>query len=287
MRLFGLFGKGSKEQPKENEQKTEENSQAEITAYSGMRVEVTTFEGELLFVAKLVNLRENQAVLQQYSETERSKEILRQYTEEEEDGKTQEAGSGANAGPESLEVVFARMLAEQAEKEKDSEEEKQKEPLHVRIRGYNDHERKAVYMEGFITPEEKHTWKVEELTVTRIGNDRAFFRLETNLDAVVTTFGGFSAREQDCKMLNISVGGARILSEQLYHEGDKFLLKVQLLEDRPLSVMFCEVLRVFEREGSKYEYGCRFLELNEEDQDKITQNIFAAQLAERRKKRGQ
>ena len=287
MRLFGLFGKGSKEQPKENEQKTEENSQAEITAYSGMRVVVTTFEGELLFVAKLVNLRENQAVLQQYSETERSKEILQQYTEEEEDGKTQEAGSGANAGPESLEVVFARMLAEQAEKEKDSEEEKQKEPLHVRIRGYNDHERKAVYMEGFITPEEKHTWKVEELTVTRIGNDRAFFRLETNLDAVVTTFGGFSAREQDCKMLNISVGGARILSEQLYHEGDKFLLKVQLLEDRPMSVMFCEVLRVFEREGSKYEYGCRFLELNEEDQDKITQNIFAAQLAERRKKRGQ
>ena len=287
MRLFGLFGKGSKEQPKENEQNTEENSHAEITAYSGMRVEVTTFEGELLFVAKLVNLRENQAVLQQYSETERSKEILRQYTEEEEDGKTQEAGSGANAGPESLEVVFARMLAEQAEKEKDSEEEKQKEPLHVRIRGYNDHERKAVYMEGFITPEEKHTWKVEELTVTRIGNDRAFFRLETNLDAVVTTFGGFSAREQDCKMLNISVGGARILSEQLYHEGDKFLLKVQLLEDRPMSVMFCEVLRIFEREDSKYEYGCRFLELNEEDQDKITQNIFAAQLAERRKKRGQ
>lgn len=287
MRLFGLFGKGSKEQPKENEQKTEENSQAEITAYSGMRVEVTTFEGELLFVAKLVNLQENQAVLQQYSETERSKEILQQYTEEEEDGKTQEAGGGANAGPESLEVVFARMLAQQAEKEKDSEEEKQKEPLHVRIRGYNDHERKAVYMEGFITPEEKHTWKVEELTVTRIGNDRAFFRLETNLDAVVTTFGGFSAREHDCKMLNISVGGARILSEQLYHEGDKFLLKVQLLEDRPMSVMFCEVLRVFEREDSKYEYGCRFLELNEEDQDKITQNIFAAQLAERRKKRGQ
>ena len=40
MRLFGLFGKGSKEQPKENEQKTEENSQAEITAYSGMRVEI-------------------------------------------------------------------------------------------------------------------------------------------------------------------------------------------------------------------------------------------------------
>ena len=239
MRLFDLFGKGGKEQPQDTEKKAEENEPAELTAYSGMRVEVTTFDGTLLFVAKLTNLWKDQARLEQYSESELS------------------------------------------------EEKEEEEPLHVRIRGYNDHERKAVYMEGFITPEEKHTWKVEELTVTRIGNDRAFFRLETNLDAVVTTFGGFSAREQDCKMLNISVGGARILSEQLYHEGDKFLLKVQLLEDRPMSVMFCEVLRVFEREGSKYEYGCRFLELNEEDQDKITQNIFAAQLAERRKKRGQ
>lgn len=277
MRLFGLFGKGSKEQPKENEQKTEENSQAEITAYSGMRVEVTTFEGELLFVAKLVNLRENQAVLQQYSETERSKEILQQYTEEEEDGKTQEAGSGANAGPESLEVVFARMLAEQAEKEKDSEEEKQKEPLHVRIRGYNDHERKAVYMEGFITPEEKHTWKVEELTVTRIGNDRAFFRLETNLDATATMFSGLELGERPCKLLNISIGGARITSERKYHEGDKFLLKVKLLADRPESAMFSQVMRVIEKDDGSFEYGCSFLELTEEDQEKITQNIFAVQ----------
>lgn len=122
--------------------------------------------------------------------------------------------------------------------------------------------------------------------VERIGNDRAFFRLETDLDAVLTTFGGFSAGEQNCKMLNISVGGACILSENQYREGDKFLLNVRLLEDRPISVMFCEVLRIIEREDSKYEYGCRFLELNEEDQDKITQNIFAAQLEERRKKRG-
>lgn len=238
MRLFDLFGKGGKEQPQDTEKKAEENEPAELTAYSGMRVEVTTFDGTLLFVAKLTNLWKDQARLEQYSESELS------------------------------------------------EEKEEDEPLHVRIRGYSDHERKAVYMEGVITLEEKHTWKVEELTVARIGNDRAFFRLETNLDAAVTTFGGFAAREHDCKMLNISVGGARILSEEIYQEGDKFLLQVKLLEDRPMSVMFCEVLRIFEREDSKYEYGCRFLELNEEDQDKITQNIFAAQLAERRKQRG-
>ena len=150
MRLFDLFGKGGKEQPQDTEKKAEENEPAELTAYSGMRVEVTTFDGTLLFVAKLTNLWKDQARLEQYSESELS------------------------------------------------EEKEEEEPLHVRIRGYSDQERKAVYMEGVITLEEKHTWKVEELTVARIGNDRAFFRLETNLDAAVTTFGGFSAREHDC-----------------------------------------------------------------------------------------
>ena len=37
-----------------------------------------------------------------------------------------------------------------------------------------------------------------------------------------------------------------------------------------------------EKEDAKFEYGCRFLELNEADEAKITQNIFAVQ----RKKRG-
>ena len=46
--------------------------------------------------------------------------------------------------------------------------------------------------------------------------------------------------------------------------------------------MFSQVMRVIEKDGGKFEYGCRFLELTEEDQEKITQNIFAAQ----RQKRG-
>ena len=65
-------------------------------------------------------------------------------------------------------------------------------------------------------------------------------------------------------------------------EGDKFLLKVKLLEDREVSAMFCQVIRIIEKEDAKFEYGCRFLELNEADEAKITQNIFAVQ----RKKRG-
>ena len=132
-------------------------------------------------------------------------------------------------------------------------------------------------MEGFITPQPKHIWLVSHLYVARVGNDRAFFRLDTDLEASISKFSGRNAGDFPCRLRNISVGGACIGSEYVHHKGDKFLLKVKLLEDRPASAMFCQVLRVIERGESNYEYGCQFLELTEEDEGKITQNIFAAQ----------
>lgn len=155
------------------------------------------------------------------------------------------------------------------------------EPLPACIRGYNDHNRKAVYMEGVISPMPQNIWKVEELVVRRVGNDRAFFRLDTNLDATATMFSGLSMGERPCKLLNISVGGACITSETPYHEGDKFLLKVKLLADRPESVIYSEVMRIIHKGRDKVEYGCRFLELTEEDETKITQNIFTVQRQQR------
>ena len=199
--------------------------------YAHMRVEVTAFDGQLLFVAKLMYPRGTTAELHQY---------------------------------------FDSALPEDTE------------PVRVRIRGYHDHTKKAVYMEGVITPMPKHIWKVEELVVNRVGNDRAFFRLDTDLDAHITKFSGRNAGEAPCRLLNTSVGGARIAAEQQYWEGDKLLLNVQLSEDRDNSVMFCQVLRVIEKEDGPYEYGCQFLELTEADEGKITQNIFDIQ----RKMRG-
>lgn len=202
-----------------------------IAVYSHMRVEVTSQEGQLLFVAKLMNLQGNRAELHQYSDV------------------------GFTPGDE---------------------------PVPVHIRGYHDHLRKAVYMEGLISPLPHHIWQVENLSVARVGNDRAFFRLDTNLDASITKFGSMGAGPQPCKLLNISVGGARISSPQRFWEGDKFLLTVALFDEREPSLMFCQVLRVVEKEGEPYEYGCQFLEVTEADEGKITQNIFAIQ----RKMRG-
>lgn len=225
MKLLNLFGKKTDMPPPEIE-----NDEDELEIYSGMRVEVTAFDGRMLFVAKLMGLHGNQAELHQYSEAAISQE----------------------------------------------------EPFPVRIRGYSDRDRKAVYMEGVITPLPQNKWSVTELKVCRIGNDRAFFRLGTNLDATATMFSGLAMGEKPCKLLNISIGGACIGSESRYHDGDKFLLKVRLLEERPESAMFAQIVRVIEKGDAGFEYGCRFLELTEADQEQITQNIFAVQ----RQKRG-
>ena len=228
MKLFNLFGRKTDAPPQELKK---ENDEDDLEIYSGMRVEVTAFDGRILFVAKLMGLHGNQAELHQY-----------------------------------LEAAISQV----------------EEPLPVRIRGYSDRDRKAVYMEGVIAPLPQSKWSVTELKVCRVGNDRAFFRLDTNIDATATMFSGLAMGEKPCKLLNISIGGACIGSEFRYHDGDKFLLKVRLLEDRPESAMFTQVVRVIEKGGAWFEYGCRFLELTEADQERITQNIFAAQ----RQKRG-
>lgn len=226
MNILELFRKKNREE-KTNE--PEEEKRPDI--YSGMRVEVTSFDNRMLFEAKIMNPRGSRARLLQYSEA----------------------------------------LLPSGEP-----------PYRVQIRGYNPSDRKAVYMEGAISPLPQSMWLVEELVVVRVGNDRAFFRLETNLEGSVTTLsGGFGGGEHPCRLLNISVGGACVSCGQRFHEGDRFLLKAKLMQDRDTSIVFCEVVRAVEKDTGRFEYGCRFLELNSADEERITQNIFASQ----RKKR--
>lgn len=157
------------------------------------------------------------------------------------------------------------------------------EPFPVRIRGYSDRDRKAVYMEGVISSLPQNKWSVTELKLCWTGNDRAFFRLDTNLDATATMFSGLAMGEKPCKLLNISIGGASIRSKAKYYEGDKFLLKISLMDNGPESAIYSEVKRVIEKDYGEFEYGCQFLELRDDDQEKITKNIFDAQCQNRRR----
>lgn len=157
------------------------------------------------------------------------------------------------------------------------EQDPDADPIPVKIRGYNEQAKKAIYLDGIIVPREQYIWRVEDLVVTKLGNDRALFRLDINVDATVTKLAGSNAGEKPCKLLDISIGGARISSEYEYWEHDRLLLTAQLIADREPSIMFCEILRAKRKNKKTFEYGCKFLEMNESDQEKISQNIFAVQ----------
>lgn len=151
-------------------------------------------------------------------------------------------------------------------------------PVKAHIRGYHEQTKKAIYVEGMVSSRGAPIWRVENLVIDHVGNDRSFFRLDLNVGASVTKFGGQDAGEEfPCKLLNISVGGTRIMAAQRFWEGDRLLLNVRLPEGGSNSVIFCKVLRVIEKSEGLFEYGCQFMELTEADEDKITQSIFALQ----------
>lgn len=151
------------------------------------------------------------------------------------------------------------------------------EGVPVKIRGFSTGENKAVYLEGRIFPEDAGDWKAEGLSLVRTANDRAFFRHETQMEAHLAPIGKIGAQEEACKLLNISVGGACVRATGRYDVGDKFLLKVGLQEGKGETVFFSEVRRAIEKDGGMFEYGCRFTQLSELEQEQITQAIFDLQ----------
>lgn len=155
------------------------------------------------------------------------------------------------------------------------------EPIPVVLRGYSSLENKAVVMQGTIRPTMNGMWQAENLVLVKRINERAFFRVDTNIDVGITPMGSFSTAEESCKLLNISVGGVCIGSKRRHNVGDKFILQAKLLPDLESSLMFCQILRIIERKHDYFEYGCQFLQLTTSDEDRILQVIFNLQRKQR------
>ena len=202
----------------------------DLAQYTGMRAEVTSPDGRLLFVAKLLAVQGNTAELHQYLE----------------------AAAPEDSGP-----------------------------IQVRIRGYSDLEKKAVYLEGSITPRPQSIWQVTDLALCRVGNDRAFFRLDIDIAASIIVLGRSDAAVSPCRVTNISIGGACVRTACPCRKDEKFLLQVTLLKERAPSVLLCQILRTTPCADAMFEYGCRFLALSEAEAEQITQKIFAVQRQKR------
>lgn len=149
-------------------------------------------------------------------------------------------------------------------------------PAPVKIRGYNENKRTAVFMEGMMIPRQNHVWQLEHLNVTAIENERSDPRLDLDIDAAIMVSNEAGAEETACRLLNISVGGACIALDHRYYKGDQFFLKADLFGDRRIFIVYCEVLRVIQTGTSRFEYGCQFLKLEDADQEQIRRLIAQA-----------
>ena len=149
----------------------------------------------------------------------------------------------------------------------------------VKLRGFQKNSQ-PFCMNGTVGKSSRDFWQVENLEILQNRENRSFFRQNTDLDARVMPSGhyrGTGREATECKVLDISAGGARVLSRNVYVEGDRFQLEAELLPDeRPFSVV-CQVLRITPRKGFKYEYGCRFEALNEQEQQRLLRAVFTIQ----------
>lgn len=157
----------------------------------------------------------------------------------------------------------------------------------VKLRGFQK-DSTAYALSGVVTLSSRDFWRVEQLEVLQVQDNRAFFRQRTNMDALAVPGGRYKAKESEgsCKILDISAGGVRFFSKDVYQLKDRVILEIApIAEEEPFSIT-CEVLRVVENENGKFEYGCQFVNLNDKEQQRLLRAIFVLQRRMLQSRRG-
>lgn len=148
------------------------------------------------------------------------------------------------------------------------------EPVPATLRGYSSREKKAVIMKCTVRSGDNSLWQAEHLSLVKRSNDRAFFRMGTSLAGKLAPLGQINGPAEECRLLNISVGGACISAGIRHNIGDKFLLWSKLTPNSQPTQVVCQIVRINERRHGSFEYGCRFLNLSKAEEDRIVQIIF-------------
>lgn len=134
-------------------------------------------------------------------------------------------------------------------------------------------------LNGTVGPNDPKFWRIEKLQSLQSGENRSFFRQNTGVDGQVLPPSG---QKYPCKVLDISAGGARVLTTKLFQLETTFQLEVSLLPEEEPFTLTCQVKRTSVRAqtGSpmkKFEYGCQFVEVPPRVQERLLQVIFTLQ----------
>lgn len=149
----------------------------------------------------------------------------------------------------------------------------------VKIRGFQRNSQ-PFCLKGTVGKSSRDFWQVENLEILQTKENRNFFRQATDLNARAmpnSRYKGLGQETAECKVLDISAGGVRILTKNVYQEGDSFELEAALLPNEKPFFVVCQVLRVTPKKGFKYEYGCKFGAMSPQEQQRLQRAVFTIQ----------
>lgn len=151
----------------------------------------------------------------------------------------------------------------------------------VRIRGTLEDGRGFV-LEGSVGPNAPDFWRIERLRPPRTNQHREDFRQHVGAEGVVCPSEQFRGQKQPCRILDMSASGGRVITRAIFKEEGTFYLRVALLPRETPFVLTCLVKRVdvLTKPGSptrKFEYGCQFIDMPEQERERLIQSIFELQ----------
>lgn len=119
-------------------------------------------------------------------------------------------------------------------------------------------------------------WRVSDIKVLSKKNIRKNNRESINMSGTLDCKVGEIIREDKCRVLDISIGGAKIESKRKMNEKDRFILDITYRGTRLL--LTCNIRRVQTTETG-YEYGCQFEHLTNQTLDRLNKMVFEIERA--------
>lgn len=153
----------------------------------------------------------------------------------------------------------------------------------VKVRGYNEalepyNVRAVVALSNMIE------CKVRELELIPYDNQRSSFRQVLNVPAAFYAMEDtYLNMPQECRILDISTGGARVASSYRYTEGDVLRLRGELVKGSGYMSFTCKVVRVTPGGNGGFEYGVLFAQLKQRQITDLTNDIRQIQKDTQRK----
>lgn len=150
----------------------------------------------------------------------------------------------------------------------------------VFVRGYN-RRMQSFNLSAVVVESGRTVFRVRDMKVEKIPNQRASFRLPVNSKASIFREDDERlSRPEECTLIDISTGGACIESEYVHAEDEVVIMRFKL-DDYPTMTFKGQIIRGSEHKDDRYRYGVLFAQLTQDELTNLTRTMYNIQTGNR------